>query len=106
MQLRAIIAFHVLWRPRREARLICSHDWMPAADLPVSFYHKASCASELGMYAQVIPDDVWPSWSMFLTAHGHHDGGHFEGLWQSSYSSFSDKGANYGMLLPFYGSLT
>lgn len=39
MQLRAIIPFHVL-----EARLICSHNLMPVADLPVSCSCKASCA--------------------------------------------------------------
>lgn len=67
MRLRAVMPFHVLWRPRREAHLICSHDWMPAADHPVAFSCKASCVSELGMDAQVVLDNVWLLWSVFLT---------------------------------------
>lgn len=41
--------------------------WTPAADLPVSFCCKATVVSELPRYAQVIPEDVWPSWGLFLT---------------------------------------
>lgn len=66
-QLRAIIPFHILWRTQQQAHHICSDDGMPAGDLPVSCSCKTSCASELGMYAQVVPDDFWPSWSLFLT---------------------------------------
>lgn len=42
-------------------------NWMSAANRPVSFSCKSSVVPELPRYAQVIPEDVWPSCGLFLT---------------------------------------